>query len=233
MFGLETDWLGNNLENPSAGSHSMMMFNGRSCIYYLLTLLKCRRIWMPAYVCRSMVDAAKKAGVTIHFYSIDKHLQINDSSWIDKVKKTDIVLFVDYFGFSPERSIIKHMKDKGCIVVEDAAQSLLSQYKRLYTDYVIFSPRKLLGVPAGGILTSVAKDVDSNPLKPVPQDVLNATYQAFLMRTEFDAADGTDNGWFATYKQAEGMQVISNYAIDDFSQSLRTFSFDCQRIVLN
>jgi hypothetical protein len=185
---------------------------------------------MPAYLCHTVGDAAKKAGVQLHFYPIDCQLQISDTGWIDNINETDLVLFIDYFGFSSDRSILKQVKEKGGIVVEDGAHSLLSQYDRSYTDYVLFSPRKLIGIPAGAILMAMNEDVDFGPLQPAPRDALNAVYQAFLMRTAFDKGNETDNNWFGVYKQAEALQPTGDYAIDDFSRSLLDIAFDYETI---
>ena len=77
---------------------------------------------------------------------------------------------------------------------------------------------------------SMSESVDFCPLRPAPDKARNAAYQSFLMRTDFDRGDGTDNGWFAVYKQAEALQPTGDYAIDDFSRFLLDTAFDYKTI---
>jgi dTDP-4-amino-4,6-dideoxygalactose transaminase len=195
-------------------------FNGRCALHTLVRRLRPGRVWLPSFLCHTMVKAVATAGVETDFYSVDERLQCTALNWPGKVARGDLVLVVDYFGFPADREIIRRAQAQGAAVIEDAAHSFLSAPEGSGADFVIFSFRKTVGVPAGAAV--VARDpaaIRGVDLRRVDASTLAAVYRAFLERTEFDRT-GVDPGWFASYQAAERAHPIGEFALDDFSRGL-------------
>ena len=81
-----------------------------------------------------------------------RNLVLASREWLADVNEGDVVLFIDYFGFPCDAECARAAKQRGAWVLEDACQALLSKHVGAAADYVIYSPRKFLGVPDGGVL---------------------------------------------------------------------------------
>lgn len=172
---------------------------------------------MPAYLCESMVEAIPES--SINYYAITSSLTAKDTSWIKNVSKGDMVLIIDYFGFDLFRETMAAVKKKGAWTVQDAAHSLLSTFDRTYADFVLYSPRKLLGVPDGGILqTRCSKDLSSIKLSPAPADLAMKSIKAFINRTLFD--QGGNTIWFEDYQESERANHAGYYRMSDITSNL-------------
>ena len=55
---------------------------------------------------------------------------------------------------APKSSFASEVKKCGAWLLEDACQALLSDEVGRFSDFVLYSPRKFLGVPDGGVLVS-------------------------------------------------------------------------------
>jgi selenocysteine lyase/cysteine desulfurase len=81
------------------------------------------------------------------------------------------VALIDYFGFDRARSWATAANARGAWVLEDASQALLSHGVGSSADFVVFRPRKFLGVPDGGILRLNAPlPLEGEVLKPPPPE---------------------------------------------------------------
>jgi perosamine synthetase len=115
-------------------------------------------ILMPSYHCGVEVDAVLKAQVKVVFYNVGRDCVAD----IEDIKKkigpqTKALVVIHYFGFPQPIEALKALcKDKGLLLIEDCAHSLFSAHKGvllgLYGDIGVFSVRKSLAVPEGGVL---------------------------------------------------------------------------------
>ena len=93
------------------------------------------------------------------------------------------------------------------------ARRLLSTHVGLQSDYVIYSPRKTLGVPDGGIL-QYKRDHFPEPveLMPTPKEWWLKTLEACIARREFDKFGG-DRKWYELFRHSGGN--ISTWSLPD------------------
>ncbi|WP_420476664.1 hypothetical protein [Noviherbaspirillum sp. ST9] len=123
--------------------------SARAAFLALLLAGTPRRIWMPYYICSTMVDSARQAGVDLAFYDIDEHFRIPASVWPEK---GEWLVYVNYFGVcGNEVEALMDRYDRAAIVI-DSSQSLFSPPAAGLA--TIYSPRKFLGIPDGGLLVS-------------------------------------------------------------------------------
>ncbi|MDH3446366.1 MAG: hypothetical protein OEN50_20780, partial [Deltaproteobacteria bacterium] len=128
-------------------SSSVGLANARSGIWLLIKQLKPRCVWMPSYLCESMINPVKLAAGDIRFYEVDYNLNITSTRWLSTVRDKDLVVLVDYFGFPCDAKILENVRNRGAWVLRDASQSLLSKVEPDSADFVLYSPRKFIGVP--------------------------------------------------------------------------------------
>lgn len=126
--------------------------SARSALAAVLRAAKPKAVWVPHYICSAVTDAVAAAGVRLRRYELAENLGVPEG--LDP-GASDWLLCVDYFGtcgaavadsirkFGPERILV------------DASQALFHEGQR--AGVVVYSPRKFVGVPDGGLLVSSLK----------------------------------------------------------------------------
>lgn len=113
----------------------------------------------PSYNCGSEVDPLVHAGLQIVFYRVDRGARIDVEDIHRRVTdRTRMVYVTHYFGWGQDlRALSAWCRERGLFLVEDCALSLFSGGADgplgLQGDAAIFSLRKGLPVPDGGVLT--------------------------------------------------------------------------------
>ena len=123
--------------------------SARAAFLALLRAGKPKRVWMPYYICGTMLASMRQAGVEPVFYRIDGNLGIAEEL---AMEDDDWLLYVDYFGVCGEQVMSTLSRFDPTRVVIDSSQSLFSAPRDCLA--TIYSPRKFLGVPDGGMLVS-------------------------------------------------------------------------------
>ncbi len=111
------------------------------------------RVLMPAYSCKEVLRPFLKR-TQVEFYDVlpDLTIDLDDLRLKLGVGKYKALLIINYFGFlHPFRNEIKQVcKEKGVVLIEDCAHSLLTTGSGETGDIAVFSFRKTLPVPDGG-----------------------------------------------------------------------------------
>jgi dTDP-4-amino-4,6-dideoxygalactose transaminase len=163
---------------------------------------------------------------TVRFYEVNYDLKMNASGWLEDVKERDLVVFIDYFGFPYDNTYAIDAQKKGAWIIEDASQSLLSTHIGHNSDFVLFSPRKFLGVPDGGILKSkIDVELFNIKLQEPPANWWLQAFTATVLRREFDLYGG-DRRWFPLFREADINGPIGPYSISELSKFLLRHCFD-------
>lgn len=225
MFGWQEYKGGKDRRYSFLNKNNTFLFNARSAIFSIIDTLNLNQVWLPDYLCETILDAVNKTKTKINFYKINSHLKIENLDWVNNVERNDFVILIEYFGFPVNKKVIERIKSQKALVLIDAAQSLLSENNRYNCDFVVYSPRKTIGTPAGAIIKTNNNEYLSNIiLKSVPNKNLSFIYSAFKKRTLFDINRSIE--WFSDYKLSEKNQVIGNFKIDDFSLSILEHGID-------
>ena len=134
--------------------------SGREAIGLAIADMKPGVVLLPAYCCWSMSLPFEAAGWKVVYYPLNSNLSIKIPQLVTSIKesKPQVVLVMDYFGFTPTNSAIKTIKDTDddIIVIEDFTQCLFSFPEKYnpQVDVYVASIRKSLGVPDGGVILS-------------------------------------------------------------------------------
>ena len=151
--------------------------SGRTALYQILRSLapQHRTLWLPDWLCHTMVDAVEKAGYEYCFYELDVDFKATIEA-LDKCgfKDGETVLMINYFGLQDLTDISKTIKDAcpNAIVIEDDVQAFwaFSEKENPFADYRFTSLRKALPVPDGGLVKTnrpMPKIVGVNTFAPL------------------------------------------------------------------
>ena len=133
--------------------------SGRTALYQILRSLTPRRnkVWMPDWLCHTMVEAAERAETDVVFYELNNDykatLEALDRSGF---RDGEPVLMVNYFGLQdliPTTKAIKEQYPKS-IVIEDDVQAYwcFAEKDNPFADYRFTSMRKAFAIPDGGLV---------------------------------------------------------------------------------
>lgn len=180
------------IEMPRHGAHLYPLAHrfqsARAAFLALLEAGRPKRVWLPWYVCTSMIDTVKASGAQLLRYGlnekfeVDSHLALNGDDWL---------VYVNYFGLQDERAATLLRRFPASQVIIDNAQSFYSAP----TDSLatLYSPRKFFGVPDGGYL------VTNLPIASYPRDEGSIDRMAHLL---IRAERGAEAG-YAAYQSSE------------------------------
>jgi dTDP-4-amino-4,6-dideoxygalactose transaminase len=206
--------------------NSVLLANARSGLWLLIQHLAPLHIWLPSYGCDALLGAIDQRRSRVRFYAVDERLAIPSLAWTDDIQRGDLVVLIDYFGFPCCADCVVASKSRGAWVVEDACQALLSARVGDAADFVLFSPRKFLGVPDGGILRCAASIAsDSIRLSDPPMAWWLEAFTATLLRREFDQCGG-ERRWFELFQRSEAAAPIGAYAMSQLAHALLSYGFD-------
>ncbi|MBI2207708.1 MAG: DegT/DnrJ/EryC1/StrS family aminotransferase [Candidatus Rokubacteria bacterium] len=113
-----------------------------------------RRLWIPAYLCCPVLEAAAAAGLAVALYDIDETLAPRLATI--EPEAGDALLVVHYFGLvAPPARLRTFCAEHSLPLVEDCAHALPDPGGHgagSVGDIAVFSLRKLGPVPGGGLL---------------------------------------------------------------------------------
>ena len=121
--------------------------SARSGLYAVLKAANCKRVFVPHYVCDAVPSAIRAAGCEVDFYSINAAFEVDDAI---ALSEGDLVLLVDYYGLC--RSQIENqltLFPANSVIVDCSQAWFQAPFNCLAT---IYSPRKFLPVPDGGVV---------------------------------------------------------------------------------
>lgn len=165
---------------------------GRTAIMWLIESRGIKEIWLPRYLCDSVISACEKTGVTIHFYLVNEALepQLDDTIQFSQ----DRWLFlVNYYGQLTNETIQKYKKKYNQIIVDNTQSFFQRPVEGVDT---VYSCRKFFGLCDGAYLSTDVKLTEGKTL-----DCSNDRMGHVLGRYEKDAG---------TYYQAM-LDNASNY----------------------
>ncbi len=209
---------------------NLFLANGRSGIMVLIDRLAPAHVWMPSYLCPTMIEGVDQKKNKLRFYEVNYDLKISSTEWIDQIQTGDLVVLIDYFGFPLDSNIAIPAKKRGAWILEDACQAFLSEHVGQYSDFILFSPRKSIGVPDGGIVVSCCDVMfDNIESKPAPTLWWLKMLEAAINRREFDRYGG-ERRWYQLFRETDTIAPCGYVAMSDLSKELLLNCFDYSQI---
>lgn len=166
-------------------ANAIRLNSGRYALEYILKARKYQKVYLPYYICASVLQPFQRLGINYEFYHINEQLE----PAIELQPKADeAVLYVNYFGLK------NRYADTFCYAypntILDQTQAFYSEQGNKYDDKSIqcdtfYSCRKYFGVPDGAYLyTNCLLDED------LPQDVSYERMTFLTKRIDLSAQEG-------------------------------------------
>jgi dTDP-4-amino-4,6-dideoxygalactose transaminase len=204
---------------PFARAPALWTVNGRSAIRVLSHALRPRQVWVPSYLCDAVLVGLSDPGAA-RFYEVSADLAVAGGAWLDEVRAGDLVVMIDYFGFPARPDLVAAVRGRGACVLEDACQALLTEGVGQEADFVVFSPRKFVGVPDGGLLVQTgARPLPVVDLALPPPAWWREARAATEGRRDFDRGSG-GRDWFPAFQRAEREAPSGAYAASELTRSI-------------
>lgn len=131
-----------------------MISNGRNALQYILSIIKKQELtlYLPYYICKSVVAAVKKSKVSIQFYELDETFLI-PRELINNLKPHSALLSINYFGIVDDSDRILEIKNlrPDIIIIGDNVQSLWTCASS-QAHYSFTSLRKQIAAPDGSLI---------------------------------------------------------------------------------
>jgi len=121
-------------------------------------LLENPTIWLPAFICDTVVIILKEYSINCKYYKVTENLEPN-FKLLEKldIKPNNFFLLVHYFGFSiSQKDTLEFCKNNKMFLIEDCAHSIVRNIGKskigTQGDAGLFGLRKALPIPNGGVL---------------------------------------------------------------------------------
>jgi len=208
----------------------LLLATARSAFTLLARMLHPKTVWLPSYLCEVLLGAFPVHLMDVRFYPVDEQLRIAEEDWLSEIQAKDMVLFIDYFGFSQWADWGAEARRRGAWVVQDAAQALLSDHFNEHSHYIVFSPRKFVGVPEGGILLALdGAELPNESFAASPALWWMEATRASILRAEFDRHGG-ERSWFEIFQKSEAGVPLEPYRMSDLSLLILKHAVDWRMV---
>lgn len=185
-------------KNREYHNNALKLNSGRNALLFILMNLKPRKIYLPYYICDSVLESVRKMNISIDFYEIQKDFEPKVPS---NYKKNDSFLYVNYFGIND--SIVEKLSKKLKNLITDNSQAF---FCKPYKTPTFYSPRKFFGVPDGAYLYLDVYNVEN-----LEREVSHHKCSHLLKRIDLNASDGYND-----FKKSE--QSFSNQPVKRMSK---------------
>lgn len=200
--------------------------SGRTALYQILRSLgpQHTKVWMPDWLCHTMVEAAERAKAEVVFYELNSDFEATLEA-LDKsgFRDGEAVLMVNYFGLQDLKPTAKAIKEQypQSIVIEDDVQAYwcFAEQENPYSDYRFTSMRKAFAIPDGGLVKT---------LRPMPEATGFNTFaqlkvKAGVMKQHRDQDGIKDEDYLSLFRQGDNL-ISENYDSSMSDDSKRLFA---------
>jgi hypothetical protein len=127
-------------------SGGILLNSGRNALEYILrSISDIRRLWIPYFTCDVILEPIIKLEIPYVFYNINEQLEIATDV---QLQTGDYLLVTNYWGIKDTYVDILSRKYGKQLIVDNAQAFYAVSDMNIKT---IYSPRKFVGVPDGGI----------------------------------------------------------------------------------
>ena len=164
--------------------------SGRNAFKYILEVQNVSKIYIPVYICDSIVEPLKELNTAYEFYNIDKRFEIIHDI---EVKETEKILYVNYYALKSKyvQKLVDKYETK--LIVDNTQAFFELPINNIDT---IYSPRKFFGVSDGGYLHT------STLSSEILEQDISKEYSHLIGRIEHGAS-----AYYSQYQDAEKFLV--------------------------
>ncbi|MCT4619053.1 MAG: hypothetical protein N4A62_06660 [Marinisporobacter sp.] len=157
---------------------------GRDCIFSLFKTIELDTLWIPNYLCESILKSIEESKTRIKFYEIDSNLRIK-TDFLNKMGNNDYVFVINYFGII-DYDFYEEAKKNNIKIISDITHSFVNIDKVSYvykiSHYVLGSFRKILAISDGAFVASINQEMDIEYLDCIREDFVTYRTHGLLDR---------------------------------------------------
>jgi len=169
--------------------------SARSAFAALIEATSPRSVWLPAYICDGLI--AESWRERARYYPLLAGFEPDAASLDQDAMPGDLVLAVDFFGFSPGPEFLRFVQRRLDLRFVDNRAQALDPGVAPWADWTLYSPRKLVGVADGGILVAERPGRELPQPNERPDSV--ALWTAPMLRYE-DRAEENNQTWHEAHQ---------------------------------
>lgn len=109
------------------------------------------RVYVPRYTCEVVMEPFQHTGTAVEFYDIDQQLELKS---LPDLSDDEYLLYTNYFGIK-DGYVAMLSERYGSQLIVDDAQAFF--HRPTNGSKAVYSPRKFVGVPDGGIAAGVGQ----------------------------------------------------------------------------
>ncbi|SNC67745.1 hypothetical protein SAMN06265337_2055 [Hymenobacter gelipurpurascens] len=177
--------------------------SGRACLAVLAGQLRPSRVWVPFYICDSVLQALEQAQVPYSFYALTEELELEAPV---ELSDGEYILYVNYFGLKTTYTATLARR-YGARLLLDLTQAFFEEPAPGVWGFN--SARKFFGVPDGAYLYAPA---------PMPPVTLPSN-QAISLTHLVERQAGHQAAAYAAYSQYEEQLSYAPQGMSAVSQS--------------
>ena len=202
-----------------------LYYNARSALYAVTQVSSFQCIWLPSFLCETILYPFQRANLQCKYFAVDGRLQA-DFEQIP-IQPGDAILLISYFGVPVDDYVYTILKSKGAVIIEDLSQSFYVEPKSI-ADFTILSLRKYFPVPDGGIVISHDESVLYDWPYVAKEDTSFAHHslEAVAGRTLYDAGFTDSREWFDVFQSAESSMPTGLHPMSNFTQAQMVGAID-------
>lgn len=159
-------------------SSALKLNSGRYCLQYILRAKRYKKIYLPSYICDSVLQPIKSENISYEYYSIN---QCFEPIFNKPINDDECFLYVNYFGIN-SKNVKKCVARFKNVIVDNSQAFFEFPCKNIDTFY---SARKFFGVPDGAYLYS---NIDTDI--PLEREISLDRMNFLLKRIENSAQEG-------------------------------------------
>lgn len=126
-------------------SDALKLNSGKYCLQYIFKTKKYKKIYLPAYICDSLLQPIKNEDLSYEFYSINECFE---PIFEKPIKDDECFVYVNYFGIN-DKNVKKFVSKYKNIIIDNTQAFFTLPCKSIDTFY---SARKFFGVADGAYL---------------------------------------------------------------------------------
>ena len=169
------------VKNHGLHDGEILLNSCRHSLEYILRGLNgVTNVWLPYFTCEVVLDPLKRLNIPYRFYHINRDLEIAaDIALAEK----EYLVYTNYYGIKDVyvKSLAKKYGNK---LVVDNAQALFCKPRK--ECHQVYSPRKYIGMPDGGLAVTSVPDNSS----ALPEDISYGRCAHLLKRLELNPSEG-------------------------------------------
>lgn len=119
----------------------------RNSFKCILKIRKLQKVFIPNYICDSIIEPLEELKINYEFYNVDKNFEIVQDF---RLEENEMIFYVNYFALKSNYIQGLAYKYNNNLIVDNTQAFFKKPLKNIDT---IYSPRKFFGVSDGGYLS--------------------------------------------------------------------------------